>query len=837
MKQLITVLGLGLLSLLMTMQPVRAAWSAPDVNPSLAIPKLQSNNCEALSDADVSQQDIDDLNVWTDSLMQQLKLTYEETDAYNGIVNGCEGIEGFVTYYAEQYGWNPADGQAEESKDEGQVIFGDINGTEFLIIYWGYDASTDRIGFTAIAYPVGGGQPADSGGDSQGGSAADTGSAGTTSVGTEGEVTADLGFRSDTDGFPFENYGDGYTNLTSTEMRRAYGDQVCGYLNGDECILTPPTQQFMDDQNISMSGGHCYGFSVASLLMHNGLLNPAEFGANSVTDLQLDGNELLQREIAFHFNAQNYESVWGQIVMGTPSEIVDRLAQALSDQSELYTLGIRLRNGDGGHAITPFALEERGDGQVAILVYDNNWPGQTREVLVDRTNETWSYLAATNPDEPEALYEGDATTPDNFVLMPVSPGLDKQACAFCEGGATFGDVFGSGKGTKPNTGNQDTNQAKTSDTAQAGAETTEAGANQTQLLYSQIRLLGRADLLITDAQGNRLGYVAGELVNEIPEAKINSLMSDNFFQDDQEPIYQIPSHISATITIDGSRLEAQSARVNLSIIGPSYNWGVKGIKLQPGQQDALFIDPETAFLRYETLAARSPNIVFGVALPGAPDHAFEVQDIDLPGGGAIEAKLNGQKLDLKVMPNQAISSTVAVGITRIDEQKGQEVFYNPSVRLIPDADLAMNYADWGGNGEDMDLGYDYDGDGELDENIPTTDDGDQVVEDEDDIIDENDLIASEDGNYDEFTENDEAEVSEEEAALDGEEPGDTEDESTLDTGADDGSLEEEGDNTEADDAGTDDGGGDDGGDDGGGDDGGGGGDGGGGDGGGGDGGE
>jgi uncharacterized membrane protein YgcG len=813
MKRFIAVIALLLSVLPLGVNPAEAARSSFNNSEGrLQAANLQNNSCESLTEADISQQEVDDVNAWTDSLMAQLELTYNDVDVYNGFLNGCEGIEGAVTYYAEQYGWDPAKAQVEEGKDEGTVAFSTSAGDAYLIFYWAYDAGADHIAFTAIAYPLAGNQPADSSG-------ASTESAGTTSVGAEGEVTADLGFRSETDGFPFENYGDGYTNLTPAEMRRAYGDQVCAYLNGDECILTPPAQQFMEDQNTGMSGGHCYGFSVASLLMHNGLLNPADFGASAITELQLEGNELLQREIAYTFNFQTYDSVWQGIVTGTPSEIVDRLAQALSDQSELYTLGIRLRNGDGGHAITPFAVEERGDGQAAILVYDNNWPGQTREVLVDRANETWSYLAATNPGEPEALYEGDATTPDNFVLMPTNPGLGPQACAFCAGGATFGDVFGSGKSTKPATNDDVTNQAKSSDTAQATMEPVEADGEQ-PILYSQVRLIGRADLLITDAQDNRLGYVAGELVNEIPDAKINQSMSDNLFSDDQEPVYQIPSSISATITIDGSRLEGQPARANLSIIGPSYNWGVEGIKLQPDQQDTLFVDPENAFLRYETLSSRSPNIVFGVALPGAPDHAFKIQDIDLPGGGVVEAKLNGQKLDVKVIPNEAISSTVAIGIVRIDEQKGQEVFYNPEVTLIPGADLSMTYADWAGDGAEMDFGYDYDGDGEIDEDLPVTDDGDEIAQDEDDIINEDDLVAAEDGSFDEFVEDDQADLA-------GEEGGAVEETPAEEPAVDEGTVEEApaveegdsqggGDEAPVDEGGQD-GGGDQGGDSGGGD--------------------
>ncbi|MBK7451758.1 MAG: hypothetical protein IPJ47_21055 [Anaerolineales bacterium] len=60
-----------------------------------------------------------------------------------------------------------------------------------------------------------------------------------------GDVIYDFGFVPEENGFSFENYGDeiSVTNLTAAEMRRMFGDVVCADINGDECILTPPTEQ------------------------------------------------------------------------------------------------------------------------------------------------------------------------------------------------------------------------------------------------------------------------------------------------------------------------------------------------------------------------------------------------------------------------------------------------------------------------------------------------------------------------------------------------------------------------------------------------------------------
>lgn len=65
---------------------------------------------------------------------------------------------------------------------------------------------------------------------------------------------SDLGFRPQSNGFNFSNYGgeEPVTNLTPVEIRRMFGDKVCARLEGEECTLTPPAQQWMEQANTDM---------------------------------------------------------------------------------------------------------------------------------------------------------------------------------------------------------------------------------------------------------------------------------------------------------------------------------------------------------------------------------------------------------------------------------------------------------------------------------------------------------------------------------------------------------------------------------------------------------
>jgi hypothetical protein len=254
-----------------------------------------------------------------------------------------------------------------------------------------------------------------------------------------GPLVADNGFRPEKDGFGFENYGaSANKDMSPVEVRRIFGDAVCATIQAGNCLLTPPAQQWMDQSNQIMSGGHCYGFSVAALQMFDGKVKQTPFGADTTVALPLPNNDPLQREIAYSFIHQMFDSVQGAKVSGTPSQILDKLIETLKapkGTAELYTVAFFNRQGGGGHAVTAYGVEDKGDNKFAILIYDNNYPNVTRAIQLDKTAETWSYQAATNPSEPSSLYEGDATTKSLF-LYHTSPGITQQPCPFCAPGGT-----------------------------------------------------------------------------------------------------------------------------------------------------------------------------------------------------------------------------------------------------------------------------------------------------------------------------------------------------------------------------------------------------------------
>ena len=507
-------------------------------------------------------------------------------------------------------------------------------------------------------------------------------------------VVADLGFRPEVNGFQFENYGKSDAkNLTPAELQRIYGNGVCASTANDQCVLTPPAEQWMMQQNQSMEGGHCYGFSVAALSMFAGIISPANYGGGSTAiDLSLSNNEPLQREIAYSFVFQGFDPVRNGVIAGTPNQVLDKLIEILkagTNTTEVYTIGFFRADGQGGHAVTPFAVENRGNGIYAVLIYDNNYPKETRSILFDRNADTWNYTTTTNPAEPTSDYQGTAASQSLF-LFPTTPGLSQQACTFCAGGSS-------------------------------GSRGSMLAAAATE--YNELYLDGdpsiHAHLLLTDESGKQYGFLPdGKFVTDLPGVKSERTFS-GLDDDTPEPTYFVPTGKAFQVTIDGTPLKEPDL-TDVVMIGPGYDLGVFDIGLDPGQQDTLTFTADGNGLSYQTESSESPSIVFGVQLDGA-DFEFEIKGVDVAGGGTINASIDTKEGWLLIdTDGTEAAGQYALYLTRYDDE-GEEFFQHEEIILEPTDLMYVYYGKWTGNGGTLEVGIDRGSDGTVDETLELTD--------------------------------------------------------------------------------------------------------------------
>jgi hypothetical protein len=348
-------------------------------------------------------------------------------------------------------------------------------------------------------------------------------------------------------------------------------------------------------------------------------------------------------------------------------------------------MGIYQPGFKGGHAITPYAVQDKGNGVFSVMVYDNNYPGLERSVEIDRNANTWVYTASTNPNEPASEYKGDAET-QTLTITPTSPRLEKQVCNFC-------DVVAGGS---------------------SGARL-QAPATQ----YNEIWVDGDGHLLITTPDGKRLGYVDGNLVNEIPGASFQTVRSDDLWKDTEEPVYYIPTGIEFTVTLDGDGLEGQSDS-SVTMIGPGYDLGVDNILLDPGETDTITFSADGKTISYQTEYNESPDIILGVETDAA-DYEFYSKGVDIESGAVMTLGIDIAKgtLSLSTKGNKE-DGIYELDMNRIDDE-GEQAFGHDDISLAPDSTALLEFGKWTGNGGEIPLSIDEGSDGTVDDTISLTD--------------------------------------------------------------------------------------------------------------------
>ena len=477
-------------------------------------------------------------------------------------------------------------------------------------------------------------------------------------------------FKPSTSGFKFENYGNsnGYTNLTITEARRMFGDQVCASVEGDQCVLTPVAAQWIEGANKGMGGGHCEGMAALALLIERGQIDPQLFGAATVPELEIKGNDKLQREIAYWFITQGVPPMSSAEDKSlTPLQVAEKLAASYKGDvhGETYTLGFYAPGYKMGHATTPYAVVDKGDA-VWIMHYDNNYPGQEKAIVIDKKTNTWTYTTAADPAASEHAYKGDADT-KTLTLAPTSVRTGPMLCSFC---GTIGDGGDSG--------------------AAKGAAASAGGGGM-----REIALEGDADLLITDEGGKRLGYVDGKLVHEIEGATFAADKSGDQASDD-EPRYFVPTGRKLKVTLDGSSLDKDSTS-DVSLFGHGYELGVEGVSLSPGQKDEIDFSADGRVITYTTQKAETPTLLVAIDTADA-DYQFEVKVSGESAGQTVELTIDLKQGTFEVMVkgDAAAKATLSVKLEKLEKGVTQ-VFHHEGVAVGDTQSASFGYAAWKGD--------------------------------------------------------------------------------------------------------------------------------------------
>ena len=480
-----------------------------------------------------------------------------------------------------------------------------------------------------------------------------------------GGVQPDIGFRPNPDGYKFPNYRSFYPlppadgDYTTADMRQMFGDDCVCRMVESVCFVKWHAIRWNIQANQSMNSGHCDGVASTSLRFFKGLDTPSDLqgGANATHDLDL-GNA--RRHIAYYFVEQLTDPVKAykeQVRQNTPMVILDQLHLAILGPDPT-TLFVR-QAGQGGHAITPYAIEDRGNGVYWVRVYDNNHPDDAnRHVEINTTNDTWSY------DLGETTWTGDANT-HTLGIVPISEYAEEPVCPEWHAAADELAVWLSGEG----------------------------------------------HMLITDSQGRSIGYVGDQFVNEVPSA-YESIV-DGGLGVEMEPIYTLPLTETYTILLDGQTL-TQTETVEVTQFGPGYAVWVDDVTLEPTSQDELVIAPDGTQLAYQ------PNDVKEVTLTLALDSTSEsnqlqVNGADIGAGQIVTLTADVDNGQLVFNNAQAGGGEYDLEISRISAA-GEQKFAHAGLAISAIDTHYVDYGAWDGSGP-MTLHIDHGSDGTIDETL------------------------------------------------------------------------------------------------------------------------
>jgi len=439
----------------------------------------------------------------------------------------------------------------------------------------------------------------------------------------EGKIVARIDFDPKTDGFRFKNYGryhDGSNDLDAEDLILMFGaDKVCiEGTTAKDCVLYETADRWMQEHIEAMRGGHCDGFSVASMRTwldqpFKGKATPEQWQKDAGVTSDLEFDDYLSNYIAYYHSLQGLKEVntfRAKSFKIPPTGIVKLLIESFQNGKEYYTLGVGMRvNGKytRGHSILPFAVEDMGDGVFRIHVYDNNFPGETKYVTVDSKTETWRYRTASDPSKTASDYVGSVKTETLSLKKMSDRNRKKYECPF-------------GEDTEGSEGNEGS--------ANAVAE---------EIYFS---FSGEGDLLITDPNGKQIGYDGKNKseVNQISGAEI--IYDDGGLDLNYSPLYVLPYNAAAKkpyqVLISGKDLKTE-VNADLEIAGPGFVVGLEDLLLDTKEELVVSVSPDGQTLTFTASAdGETPTIyVTTEDGPDKPSYSFEVGGVSIDAGKTL----------------------------------------------------------------------------------------------------------------------------------------------------------------------------------------------------------
>jgi hypothetical protein len=243
------------------------------------------------------------------------------------------------------------------------------------------------------------------------------------------------GFLPNPNGFGFPNLGRlSPDDITSKDVAHFIGTNKACY-NGDpeNCILTAIGTFKKDSALEEQKGGQCYGFAVAAMMLHHGRLFDGKSYASDYNPEVSKTIDLKKHDVANLIAVKflNQDTPQVREIRKADTDTLSEYQKVLdgfSGNDPIAVLTFFKATGDGGHAVTPYAITQEEDNKARIYVYDNNFPGRDDLYFdINLNNGHWRYTeGATNAQaQSSGGYHGEGSV-NPFRAIPLSATLHEQ---------------------------------------------------------------------------------------------------------------------------------------------------------------------------------------------------------------------------------------------------------------------------------------------------------------------------------------------------------------------------------------------------------------------------
>ena len=534
----------------------------------------------------------------------------------------------------------------------------------------------------------------------------------------QSRILASLDFEIPKDGFAFKNYkneGERWKDdIGAEDLIRMFGVKaVCKSGNSPQnCVMKAAARKWIEYYLEAMDIGHCEGIGVASLRMNTGLafkkrVAPNQFQAGVNLPFQLQRQQNIENYIAYYWITQTFDEVsipTKKTAELGPVGIVKMLVDSMNNQTDTYLIGIKKYERGrifDGHAVVPIAVEDTGN-QYKIHVYDNNFPGETRYLYVNKTGtQQWSYNGSANL-KGKPTHVGDSSTKT----------LDITATSWREGkcfDASFAndDEKGVGCGVETAILNR-TNFLNASFTKSAQ----DADGEDAEFF-----LTGEGEMLVIE-NNERIGFDPrdGNFYEEIEGGNPNILVGG--FEEDLQH-YTLPYRESEepyTLIFSGRNLDEES-NLDFVFAAPGFTVGFDGIRLDPDEVLIATISHDGEQISFTSSAdSETPEVFFAFDADEDANASYitTIEGLELTAGKTLVYDFDFENGKLLFSDDDGNEDNFDIELLRINADGTVQEYQQNDLNIGQADKYEMDFADWDGEGE-MCFKDDDDGDGFADE--------------------------------------------------------------------------------------------------------------------------